>query len=80
MGACGGVGVQTESSSHMELVFGSSLEQVGILSLVSSPLPWVMGPALSSSMILGVGINLYDCNFLNYFVWLIYQRLRWRIT
>ena len=79
-GGGGGVGFQTNTSSHMELVFGSSSEQVETLSLVSSTLPWMMGPALSSGMILGVGINIYGCNFLNYFIRLVFQRLRWRIT
>ena len=39
MGICGGVGVQLESISHMELVFGSSLEQGGIPSHGFSPSP-----------------------------------------
>ena len=58
MEACGGFGVQTQSVSHMELAFGSSLEQDGIPSLVSSPLRWELAPISSSSMMLGMGINL----------------------
>ena len=55
MEACGGAGVQTQSVSHMELAFGSSLEQDGIPSLVSSPLRWELVPILSSGMMLSVG-------------------------